>query len=144
MADATIVVETDSKGGSMITAELANNYNRDVFAFPGKTTDQKSRGCNHLIRTHKAGLITSGSDVLEIMGWLPQPAKKKKVQRQLFVEMTMEEKIIAELLNLNETLPIDELYLQSQLSTSTVAAALLNLELQGIVQSLPGKMYRLA
>ncbi len=143
MADATVVVESDLKGGSIITAELANNYNRDVFAFPGKTTDAKSRGCNHLIRQNKAGLITSGADVLESMGWLPQPDRKKKVQRQLFVEMSTEEKIVVSLLD-EKDLPIDELYMRSELSAGTVAAALLNLELQGIVQSLPGKMYRLA
>lgn len=143
MADCTIVVETDVKGGSIITAELANNYNRDVFAFPGKTTDPKSRGCNHLIRQNKAALITSGADVLESMGWLPQPDKKKKVQRQLFIEMSTEEKIITGLLE-DKEVPIDELYLQSGMSAGTVAAALLNLELQGVVQSLPGKVYRLA
>jgi DNA processing protein len=144
MADCTIVVETDAKGGSMITAELANNYNRDVFAFPGKTIDAKSRGCNHLIQMNKAGLITSAADVLEAMSWQPQTGKKKKVQRQLFVELSNHEKIITTLLTDTEGMPIDELYLQSELNASTVAAALLNLELQGIVQSLPGKVYRLA
>jgi DNA processing protein len=143
MADCTIVVETDIKGGSIITAELANNYNRDVFAFPGKTSDTKSRGCNHLIRQNKAGLITSGADVLESMSWVPQPERKKKVQRQLFIEMTADERAITGLLE-DKELFIDDLYLQSGLSAGTVAAALLNLELQGVVQSLPGKMYRLA
>jgi DNA processing protein len=80
LADVTIVVETDIKGGSMITAELANNYNRDVLAFPGKATDAKSRGCNHLIKTNKAALVTNGQDVLEFMNWLPT-CEKPKVQR---------------------------------------------------------------
>ena len=143
MADATVVVESDVKGGSIITAELANNYNRDVFAFPGKTTDSKSRGCNYLIRQNKAALITSGADVLESMGWLPQPDRKKKVQRQLFIEMTADERAITGLLE-DKELFIDDLYMRSGLSAGTVAVALLNLELQGVVQSLPGKMYRLA
>jgi DNA processing protein len=143
LADATIVIETDLKGGSMITAELANNYNRDVFALPGKVTDARSRGCNHLIKTNKAALFTSGTDLLEIMNWLPQPSAKKRVQRQLFVELTIDERTIVNLLTENEALPIDELYLQSNLSTSTVAGVLLSLELQGLVQSMPGKMYKL-
>jgi DNA processing protein len=144
MADATIVIETDIKGGSMITAELANNYNRDVFALPGKTTDIKSRGCNHLIKNNRAALLTSAQDVLEMMGWLPQPEKKKKVQRSLFVELSVQEKIIVDLLNTAEQMPIDELYAKSQLSTSSVAAVLLSLEMQGLVIGLPGKVYKLA
>lgn len=144
MADATIVIETDIKGGSMITAELANNYNRDVFALPGKTTDIKSNGCNHLIKNNRAALLTSAQDVLEMMGWLPQPEKKKKIQRSLFVELTAEEKIIVDLLNTVEQLPIDGLYTKSQLSTSSVATALLSLEMQGLVIGLPGKVYKLA
>ena len=143
MADATIVVETDLKGGSLITAELANNYNRDVFAVPGKTTDTKSRGCNQLIRQNKAALLTCAQDLLEMMNWLPLPEKKRKVQRQLFIEMTIEEKIVFELLDANELLAIDDLYMQSGLSSSAVANALLNLELQNVVQSLPGKRYKL-
>lgn len=143
MADATIVIETDIKGGSMITAEMANSYNRDVFALPGKTTDVKSRGCNHLIRTNKASLVTCAQDVLEFMGWLPQPEKKKKLQRSLFIELSTDERIIVDLLNANEQLPIDELYAQGKLATSAVAIALLSLEMQGLVESIPGKVYRL-
>ena len=144
MADATIVIETDIKGGSMITAELANNYNRDVFAFPGKTTDNKSKGCNYLIRANKAALITSAQDLLELMAWLPQPEKKKKIQRELFIELTSDERILVNLLNQNEQMQIDDIYFKSQLSTSLVASALLSLELQGIVMSLPGKVYKLS
>ena len=144
MADATIVIETDIKGGSMITAELANNYNRDVFAFPGKTTDTKSKGCNYLIRSNKAALITCAQDLLELLSWLPQPEKKKKLQRELFIELTADERILVDLLNQNEQMQIDDIYLKSQLSTSLAASALLSLELQGIVMSLPGKVYKLA
>ena len=144
MADATIVIETDIKDGSMITAELANNYNRDVFAFPGKTTDNKSKGCNYLIRANKAALITSAQDLLELMAWLPQPEKKKKIQRELFIELTSDERILVNLLNQNEQMQIDDIYFKSQLSTSLVASALLSLELQGIVMSLPGKVYKLS
>jgi len=135
------VVETDVKGGSMITAELANNYNRDVLAFPGRTCDPKSRGCNRLIRTNKAALVENGEDVLAFMNW--QAVKKKqRVQRSLFIELSADEKLVFDLLNLEEVMHIDDIHLRTQLSASRVAAALLSLELQGVLLSLPGKMYR--
>lgn len=142
MADVTVVVETDIKGGSMITAELANNYHRDVVAFPGKASDEKSRGCNQLIKNHKAALVTGGKDVLSFMNWLPAQ-EKPKVQRSLFIELNPDEKKIFDLLNGTEGLHIDEINLRSQLTSSAAAAALLTLELQGVVASLPGKMYKL-
>ncbi len=145
MSDATIVIETGIKGGSMITAELANSYNKDVFAVPGKTTDTKSAGCNYLIKNNKAILFTDGQDVLETMGWQDKNNKSAvRKQKQLFIEMTAEEKIIAGILNEKETVPIDEINMKSGLSSSAVAAAILNLELQNVVLSLPGKQYRLA
>jgi DNA processing protein len=144
MTDATVVIETDVKGGSMITATLANNYNRDVFAVPGKTTDIKSKGCNLLIRQNKAALITSAQDFLEYMNWQPAPEKKKRIQRQLFIELSAEERIIHDLLNASDQLHIDELNIKSGLNSSASAGALLSLELQGLVISMPGKLYKLA
>ena len=142
MADATIVVETAVKGGSMIPASLANNYNRDVFAYPGKTTDSKSEGCNYLIKNNRAALLTDGRQLMEAMGW-----EKKKVKRpaqsELFIELSKEEKIITDILQAKDAVHIDELYIKSALSSSTVAAAILNLELQNVIASLPGKMYKL-
>lgn len=143
MSDATIVVETDVKGGSMITANLANGYHRDVFAFPGKTTDAKSAGCNQLIRTNKAMLITGAQELAETMGWEPIHAPAKKVQRELFIALSAEEQQIVQLLKEKDTLQIDELNTRSGLSASQVAAALLNLEIQQVLSSLPGKRYRL-
>jgi DNA processing protein len=142
MSDATIVVETASKGGSMITAELAYNYNRDLFAVPGKITDVKSSGCLQLIKQNKAMLFTGADQLLETMGWLEKKRTAKK-QRELFVELTEDEKIIVQLLKEKEMLPIDLLYLQSGLSSSNVAVAILNLEIQNIISVLPGKTYRL-
>jgi DNA processing protein len=144
LCDATVVVETDIKGGSMITAELAIGYNRDVFAFPGRVNDNKSKGCNDLIRRNKAGLITSGEELLDAMNWMPQPEKKPKIQRSLFIELTPEQKIIVDLLNLCEHMHIDEMNLKSGLNASAAAGALLTLELQGVVSRLPGKLYKLA
>jgi DNA processing protein len=144
LCDATVVIETDIKGGSMITAELAIGYNRDVFAFPGKINDQKSRGCNELIRRNKAALISSGEDLLEAMNWIPQPEKKQRIQRSLFIDLTPEQKIMLDMLTLHEQMHIDELNIKSGLTASAAAGALLTLELQGVVISLPGKLYKLA
>ena len=144
MSDATIVIESGIKGGSMVTAELANGYNKDVFAFPGKTTDSKSAGCNYLIRSNKAMLLTRAADLLEMMGWEEKTqAAKGKRQKEIFIEMSKEEKIIVDILNEKETVHIDEINLCSGLSTSAIAAAILNLELHNVVNGLPGKMYRL-
>ncbi len=146
MADATVVIETGTKGGSMITAELANNYNKDVFALPGKLSDSKSTGCNHLIKTNKAALLTDAQELIELLGWGEKTSKKteRNYQRELFIELSPEEKIITEILNMNGILHIDEINLRSGLSSSVVAGALLNLELQSVVLSLPGKQYQLA
>jgi DNA processing protein len=145
MSDATIVVETSIKGGSMITAELANGYNKDVFAFPGKVTDSKSAGCNYLIKNNKAVLITEARELIDIMGWEPPRGDKGNVkkQKELFIELSPEEKMIINILKEKESAHIDEINLQSGLSTSGVAAAILSLELQNVVVSLPGKLYRL-
>jgi len=144
MSDATIVIESGIKGGSMVTAELANGYNKDVFAFPGKVTDNKSAGCNYLIKSNKAMLLTDAQQLIEIMGWEEKSQKAKgKSQKEIFIELTKEEKIIVDLLNEKETVHIDEINLRSGLSSSAIAAAILNLELQNVVNGLPGKMYKL-
>lgn len=143
MSDATIVIETGIKGGSMITAELANGYNRDVFAFPGKTTDIKSAGCNYLIKNNKAMLLTDAQQLIQIMGWEEKKKKPLKQQRELFIRLTDDEKIIVDILKEKETVAIDELNLKSNLSSTAVAAAALSLELQNVIASMPGKMYKL-
>ncbi len=146
MSDATIVIETGIKGGSMITAELANSYNKDVFAIPGKVSDTKSAGCNYLIKNNKAMLLTDAEELIQVMNWEDKvrSRKEKRSQRELFIELTPDEKIIVTLLNEKETMHIDEINIKSCLSSSAVAAAILNLELQNVMVSLPGKLYRLA
>ena len=143
MCDALIVIESSKKGGSLITAELANGYNKDVFAIPGKITDSKSEGCNYLIKNNKASLILGGADLLEMMNWKPlnKPAQNK--QRELFIEFTADERIVVDILQQQENIQIDQLYLKSGLSSSAMAAALLMLEMQGIVVSMPGKVYKI-
>ncbi|MBV4358164.1 DNA-processing protein DprA [Pinibacter aurantiacus] len=140
MSDATIVIETNIKGGSMITANLAYGYNRDVLAFPGRTTDNRSSGCIKLIKEKKASLITGADDVLEALGW-KEATRTRKPQRELFIDFSPEEKIILDLLGAKDATHIDELNLKSNLSSGAIAAAILNLELQNVVSSLPGKMY---
>ena len=143
ISDATVVIETNINGGSMITAELANNYNKDVFALPGKATDIKSSGCNYLIRSNKAALIESGKDILEFMNWSGAPEKKMITQKELFIELTPQENTILKIIREKETASIDEITPGCGFSSSMIAAAILNLELQGIITSLPGKLYKL-
>lgn len=142
MCDCVLVIESGIKGGSLITAELANGYNKDVFALPGRAHDARSEGCNYLIKSNKAALITSATDIIDMMGWAPKKKSPRK-QRQLFIELTEDEKILVALLGSGEPVSIDDLYLNSKLNGSSVAQALLMLEMQGVVETLPGKMYRM-
>lgn len=143
MCDALIVVESGLKGGSLITAELANGYNKDVFAIPGRNTDSKSEGCNLAIRNNKASLLTSATDLLQMMNWVEKPIKVKPPQRQLFIEFTPSEKVVYDILLTKPQVHIDELFLNSKMTSSAVASALLTLEMQNVVASMPGKIYRL-
>jgi DNA processing protein len=144
ICDALIVIESSKKGGSLITAELANNYNKDVFAIPGKINDAKSEGCNYLIKSNKASLVTGAKDILDLMNWSDRVKPSPKKQRELFIELTTDEKIIIDLLQKQETIQIDELYFKSGLNSSAAASALLMLEMQSIILSMPGKVYKLA
>lgn len=142
MSDVTVVVETDEKGGSMITAKLATSYNRDVAAFPGRTIDQKSRGCNYLIKTNIAQMITNADDLASLMNWETNE-NKIVIQKKLFSSLSKEELSITEILGNSEGIHVDELQLKTAIPNSKLAALLLSLELEGIVKTLPGKRYRL-
>jgi len=144
MSDATIVVETGIKGGSMITAELANNYNKDVFAFPGKVTDSRSAGCNYLIRNNKAVLLTDARELVELLNWDEAARPVGSRQKELFIDLSDEERLIISILREKKSVHIDEINFKSGLSSSSVAAAILNLELQNVVLSLPGKLYQIS
>ncbi len=141
MCDALVVVESGKRGGALITAELANSYNRDVFALPGKVIDKYSEGCNYLIKINKANLIQSADDIAYIMGWDNKVLKQIK-QPELFRALSSEEQILMKLLTELGTVSIDKLIIRSELNPSKVAAALLNMEFNGWVQSLPGKQYK--
>ena len=139
ISDATVVIESAKKGGSLITAELANSYNRDVFAFPGRLTDKYSEGCNLLIKTNRAALIQSYKDIEYILAW--EEKDKKAIQTKLFVELNSEEQIIYDLLRKNKELSIDVICFKVNLPTSKVSSILLSLEFSGLINSLPGKIY---
>lgn len=143
MADATIVVEAGIKGGALITAELANGYDRDVFAVPGRVGDEYSAGCHRLIMNHKAALITSGKDVLKALRWdVDQSLKKPASQTKLLIDLTEEqEKVVAVLREQNHT--VDRITTLSGFPMNKVASILLELEFEGVVSNLPGKVYRL-
>ncbi|MDT8415407.1 MAG: DNA-processing protein DprA [Flavobacteriaceae bacterium] len=142
MAEATIVVESAEKGGSLVTADIAHSYNRDVFAVPGRVTDKYSSGCNQLIRSEKAHLISSAADLVYWLNWdLPELKESKPVQKQLFVQLTDEEQKLFDFLNNQGQQPIDLIALGCEMPTHKVATLLLNMELQGVIRPLPGKVF---
>ena len=144
MADATVVIESGKEGGSLITADIANSYNRDVFAFPGRTEDQYSEGCNKLIKANKAALVESVSDILLMMGWEDKSKEgKSPAQKKMFVELSLDEEALVKALSEKESMHIDDICYKAGFSVSKVSSILLGLEFSGVVQSLPGKMYRL-
>ncbi len=140
MCDAVVVVESSQKGGSLITAGLANDYNRDVFSFPGNADRSSSVGCNYLIQKNRAHLITCAQDLIEIMGWQDQKITAP-VQTNLFTKLSLEEDTIVKILQEKGTINIDDLSHFSQFMTSKLSVQLFNLEMKGVIRSLPGKMY---
>lgn len=141
IADATVVVEATSKGGALITADIANSYSRDVYAFPGRINDQYSEGCNFLIKTNRAGLINHAKDLIYYMGW---DDKKLVPRQQMVMPMGLEpeeDTIIKHLID--GGLRIDELSAACQIQQSRMAIHLLSLEMKGLISVLPGKLYKL-
>ncbi|MCF8236872.1 MAG: DNA-processing protein DprA [Saprospiraceae bacterium] len=143
-SDALVVVESKEKGGSMITAEYANRYNKDVFAIPGRVQDAQSKGCHLLIKRHKAHLMETVDDLVEIMGWENKKGGNGGTQVPLFLDLNPEEKAVVETLKEHPEIMIDKLGFQLQMPASNISAILLNLEFKGVVRSLPGKRYILS
>jgi DNA processing protein len=144
ISEATIVIESAEKGGSLVTANLANDYNRDVFAVPGRTTDKYSQGCNQLIKTQRANLITSAADLVYLLNWkLPTTLKKeqKAIQKQLFVSLTAEEQSIYEYLQKTGKEAIDIIAVNCNIPIYRLSSLLLNMELKGVIRPLPGKIF---
>ncbi len=142
MSDITVVVESDIAGGALITAHLAGSYNREVAAFPGRVNDSRSSGCNEIIRTNIASMITKADDLLDLMNW-NKSKKPKTVQKQLFLALLPEEQKIIDALQTKDSVHSDELFHQTGLNNSQLASTLLQLEMQGLVKALPGKYYRI-
>ena len=140
MSEATIVIESADKGGSLITANLANDYNRDVFAVPGRTSDKFSQGCNNLIKTQKANLLTSAADIVYILNW-DLEEKSKPVQKQLFVTLENDEQKIYDYLLKSGKEILDIIALECDFPIYKISGILLNMELKGVIRPLPGKLF---
>lgn len=140
ISEATIVIESAEKGGSMITAELANDYNRDVFAIPGRLGDRYSRGCNLLIKTQKANLLTGAADLIYHLNW-DVDTKSKAVQKQLFVYLDEDEQKIYDFLHQRGKEQLDVIALECDFPIFKTSGILVNMELKGVVRPLPGKLF---
>lgn len=140
MSEATIVIESADKGGSLITANLANDYNRDVFAVPGRISDKYSQGCNNLIKTQKANMLTSAADLVYMLNWDIEN-KVNSIQKQLFVDLDPDEQIIYDFLLKNGKELLDVIALQCNFPIYKISGILLNMELKGLIRPLPGKLF---
>lgn len=143
LCDGIIVIEAAVTGGALITANIANSYNRDVFALPGRVCDKYSQGCNKLIRINKAHLMESVADLQYIMNWEAGNNAKPGIQTSLFVTLNEEEKKIASFLKDKNEAGIDQIVTGTGFNLSKTTALLLNLEFKEVVKPLPGKMFRL-
>lgn len=140
LSEATVVIESAEKGGSLVTADIANSYNREVFAVPGRPTDSQSKGCNMLIKSQQAHVLTGAADLVYILNWHPKK-DSKPVQKQLFVELEDEEEAVYGFLKENGKEQLDLIALNCSIPTFKAASLLLNMELKGVVRPLPGKLF---
>lgn len=141
ISQATLVIESSEKGGSLITADMANSYSRDVFAVPGRTSDAFSKGCNQLIKNHKAALVTCADDIAKLLNWDQSVKAKPAIQKQLFVTLDdTEQKVYDYLLKEGKQL-LDVIALDCQIRLPVLASLLFQLEMKGLVRPLPGKLF---
>ncbi|MHC0444445.1 DNA-processing protein DprA [Flavobacterium sp. 3-218] len=140
MTEATIVIESADKGGSLITANMANDYNRDVFAVPGRVSDKYSQGCNNLIKTQKANLLTSAADLIYMLNW-DIKEKPKHIQKQLFVELEPDEQKIYDFLQKNGKELLDIIAIECEIPIYKLSGILIGMELKGVIRPLPGKLF---
>ena len=141
MSEATIVIESAEKGGSLITANFANDYNRDVFAVPGRTSDKFSQGCNNLIKTQRANLLTSAADLIYILNWELHHKEEKVIQKQLFISLDNEEQKIHDYLQKKGKEELDTIALECGFPVFRISSILVNMELKGVIRPLPGKLF---
>ena len=142
MADALVIVESAVKGGALVTADIAQGYNRDCFAFPGRVGDEYSKGCNNLILRNGAALITSADDFLKAMRWDTTQGADKPVQRQLFVELSPEEeRVLSILRGAGDALHINNIVVEADIPIGRLTSLLFSLEMKGLVRTLAGARY---
>ena len=143
ISDCTIVVESGEKGGALITCSIADSYNKDVFAFPGKASDPYSIGCNNLIKYKKAALITSAEDVFREMCWNKEKEDKKPIlQKSIFIDLSPEEQKVVDLLSQKESIQLNVIGIELDMPISKLTSLLFDLEMRGIVRCMPGGLYR--
>ena len=142
LSEATIIIESAEKGGSLTTAEMAFGYNREVFAVPGRISDRQSQGCNMLIKTKGAHLLGAAEDLPFILNWTLKP-RSKALQKKVFIALGAEEKEIYNFLYTKGKSSLDSIAFNRKLPTSMAAYVLLSLELKGVLKPLPGKEYEL-
>lgn len=147
VADATVVVESAGHGGGLVTARIATSYSRDVFAFPGRITDEFSAGCNNLIRDNKAMLITSADDLVGAMGWQTDAAmadaRRRGIERTLFPELTADEQRATDVLRKDNDMQLNTLAAALNMPVGSLAALMFSLEMKGVVKCLAGGVYHL-
>lgn len=146
ICDACVVVESSARGGSLITADLALNYNREVFAFPGRIYDERSAGCNNLIKKHSATLLTSVADFIDVMGWsdkAEQPMRQQAYQQELFLDLTEEEQALVNALKNVDAKHINQIVVETDIPYARASMLLIELEMKGIVKALGGARFHL-
>lgn len=141
ISKATVIIESASKGGSLVTADIANSYHKEVFALPGKTTDIYSQGCNDLIKDNKAALLTSAEDIVKMLNWDLSKKSKQPIQQQLFIQLNEEEQKIYDFLIKNEKQLLDVISVNCKIPVYKLSSILLQLEMKGVLKPLPGKLF---
>lgn len=142
MCDVLIVVEAREQGGALITAELANSYQRDVFTFPGRIYDKQSKGCHYLLKQNIASILTEPEDIIQLLNL--DIVQKSSVQKQLFIDLNDDERTLVEhIIHRNSEVSLDDLMIQLRWPISKLSMVLLNLEINGLIKALPGKSYKL-
>jgi DNA processing protein len=147
MADATVLVESAAKGGGLITCEIAQSYDRSVFAFPGNVGSEFSMGCNNMIRDNVAGLISNANDFVVAMGWQDEALRKQAmtdgIERNLFPDLSPEEQKVVSLLQHTNNLQLNILSVKTGIPIGQLTALLFQLEMKGVVKPLAGGTYHL-
>lgn len=144
ISEATIIIESAEKGGSLVTADIANSYSRDVLAVPGRASDIYSKGCNNLIKNHKAAILTSGNDLIRYLNWdIQKDVKQKAIQKKLFVELNLQEQKIYNFLINNGKELLDIISLKCELPIHQTTTLLFQMEMKGVIRPLPGKLFEI-